>query len=93
MEALEIINLLNNSSNEPSKFATKKWCVIDNHTRTKVKYNENNYIKFETNTTKSNLCDNYDACIPVTGDKMVTGARVDTYVVQKIVNRDVECRM
>ena len=32
METQKIINLLNNSSNEESKFATKKWYVLDNQT-------------------------------------------------------------
>ena len=32
METQKIINLLNDSSNEESKFATKKWYVIDSQT-------------------------------------------------------------
>ena len=45
METKKIINLLNDSSNEESKFATKKWYVIDSQTA-KNKYNQNNSIKF-----------------------------------------------
>ena len=30
METQKIINLLNGSDNEKSKFATKKWYIIDN---------------------------------------------------------------
>ena len=30
METQKIINLLNSSDNENSKFATSKWCIIDN---------------------------------------------------------------
>ena len=37
METQKIINLLNDSSNEESTFATKKWYVIDSQTR-KGKY-------------------------------------------------------
>ena len=37
METQKIINLLNDSSNEESKFAAKKWYVIDSQT-TKGKY-------------------------------------------------------
>ena len=33
METQKIINLLNDSSNEESKFATKKWYVIDSETQ------------------------------------------------------------
>ena len=37
METQKIINLLNDSSNEESKFATKKWYAIDSQA-TKGKY-------------------------------------------------------
>ena len=47
METQKIINVLNDSSNEESKFATKKWYVIDSQT-TKGKYKQGNTIKFET---------------------------------------------
>ena len=57
MGTQKIINLLNDSSNEEFKFATKKWYAIDSQ-RTE-KYNKNNSIKFETETIKSSLCD-YD---------------------------------
>ena len=39
METQKIMNLLNDSSNEESKFATKKWYVIDSQT-TKGKYKQ-----------------------------------------------------
>ena len=67
METQKIINLLNDSSNEESKFATKKWYVIDSQT-TKGKYKQGNTIKFETETIKSSLCDYSDAFILVTGN-------------------------
>ena len=59
METQKIINLLNDSSNEESKFATKKWYVIDSQTA-KGKYKQGDTIKFETETIKSNLCDYSD---------------------------------
>ena len=43
MEIQKIINLLNDSSNEESKFATTKWYVIDSQT-TKVKYKQGKAI-------------------------------------------------
>ena len=67
METQKIINLLNDSSNEESKFATKKWYVIDSQT-TKGKYKQGDTIKFETETIKSSLCDYSDAFILVTGN-------------------------
>ena len=65
METQKIIKLLNDSSNEESKFATKKWYVIDSQT-TKGKYKQGDVIKFETETIKSSLCDYSDAFILVT---------------------------
>ena len=67
METQKIINLLNDSSNEESKFATKKWYVIDSQT-TKGKYKQGDTIKFETETIKSSLCDYSDAIFLVTGN-------------------------
>ena len=63
----KIINMLTDSSNEQSKFATKKWYIIDSQTA-KDKYNQNNSIKFATENIKSSLCNYSDAFILVTGD-------------------------
>ena len=81
METQKIINLLNDSSNEESKFATKKWYVIDSQT-TKGKYKQGDPIQFETETIKSSLCDYFDAFILVTGYITVT-ANNNTDVVFK----------
>ena len=78
METQKIINLLNDSSNEESKFATKKWYVIDSQT-TKGEYKQGDTIKFETETIKSSLCDYSDAFILVTGNITVNAA-IDTDV-------------
>ena len=51
METQKIIISLNDSSNEESKFATKKWYVIASQT-TKGKYKQDDTIKFETETIK-----------------------------------------
>ena len=59
--------MLNDSSNEESKSATKKWYVIDSQT-TKGKYKQGDTIEFETETIKSSLCDYSDAFILVTGN-------------------------
>ena len=81
METQKIINLLNYSSNEESKFATKKWYVIDSQT-TEGKYKQGDAIKFETETIKSSLCDYSDAFILVTRNITVNAAN-DTDVVFK----------
>ena len=67
METQKIINLLNDSSNEESIFATKKWYFIDSQT-TKGKYKQSDVIKFETETIKPSLCDYSDAFMLVTGN-------------------------
>ena len=77
----KIINLLNDSSREESKFDTKKLNVIDSHTK-KGKYKQADTIKFETETIKSNLCDYSDAFILVAGNITVNAAN-DTDVAFK----------
>ena len=73
--------MLNDSSNEESKFATKKWYVIDSQT-TKGKYKQGDTIKFETKTIKSSLCDYSDAFILVAG-KITVNANKNTDVAFK----------
>ena len=70
--------MLNDSSNEGSKFATKRWYVIGSQT-TKGKYKQGDTIKFEREIIKSSLCDYSDAFILVTGNIAVT-ANNDTGV-------------
>ena len=66
METKKIVNLLNSSENEYSKFATKKWYVIDSES--KGVYSHENEIKFLTSSLESSLCDYSDAYILVTGN-------------------------
>ena len=78
METQKIVNLLNDSNNENSKFATKKWYVIDSES--KGNYSHENPIKFLTSSLESNLCDYSDAYILVTGNTNVTGGDANTKV-------------
>ena len=55
METQKIINLLNGSDSENSKFATKKCYIIDNES--KGNYSHENPIKFLTSSLESSLCD------------------------------------
>ena len=84
METQKIINLLNNSENEYSKFVTKKWYVIDNES--KGNYSHENPIKFLTNSLESSICDYSDAYILVTGNIAVVGAEVIQKLHLKIVH-------
>ena len=71
METQKIITLLNDSINGESKFAAKKWYVIDSQ-KAKGKQDQNNSIKFETESVKSSICDYFDVFILVTGNITVT---------------------
>ena len=85
METQKIVNLLNNSDNESSKFATKKWYIINDQNNGQYgRGNENDStIKFETKVIKPNLCDYSDAYILVTGDIKVTDVAANTNVAFK----------
>ena len=85
METQKIVNVLNDSDNESSKFATRKWYVINDQNNGQYgRGNENDStIKFETKVIKPNLCDYSDAYILVTGDVKVAGVAADTNVTFK----------
>ena len=59
METQKIVNLLNDSNNKSSKFATRKWDIINEKNNGQYgRGNKNDStIKFETKVIKSNLCD------------------------------------
>ena len=76
METQNIINLLNNTENEYSTFATKKWYIIDSES--KGNYSHQNPIRFLTNSLESSLWDYSDAYILLTGDIAVTGGNDNT---------------
>ena len=71
METQKIVNLLNGSDNENSKFATKKWYVIDSES--KGNYSQDDPIKFLTKSLESSLCDYSDAYNLVTWNIIITG--------------------
>ena len=63
------------ADNESSKFATRKWYVIDDQNNTDYgEGNENGTtLKFKTKVITSNLCNYLDAYILVTRDITATG--------------------
>ena len=61
METQKIVNLLNGSDYENSKFATKKWYVIGSES--KGVYSHENPIKFLLSSLESRLCNYYDTYI------------------------------
>ena len=81
---------LNNSDNENSKFATKKWYIIDNES--KGNYSLHDPIKFLTKSIESSLCDYFDAYILVTGNINVTDGDENTKVAFKNCAPFKDCR-
>ena len=65
MKYQKIINLLDNTSIQPSKFKTKNWVEMNDESRRT--YDTNSQIKFKTTMPKSSLCDYSDAYILVKG--------------------------
>ena len=65
MEYQKIASLIDDTSNQPSKFRTRNWVEINDESR--GAYNVNSQIKFKTTMLKSSLCDYSDAYILVKG--------------------------
>ena len=61
MEYHKIINLLENTPNQPSKFRTKNWVAVNDESH--GTYNVNSQIEFKTSMLRSSLCDYSDAYI------------------------------
>ena len=69
MEYQKVANLLNNESNKPSKFRTKKWAEINDDII--GAYSPNRLIRFKAAMLRSSLCDYSDAYILIKGHKTV----------------------
>ena len=61
MEYQKIINLSENTPNQPSKFRTKNWININHESR--GTYNVNSQINFKTSLLRSSLCNYSDIYI------------------------------
>ena len=75
MEYQKIIDLLDNTSNQLSKFRTKKLIEINDQSR--GMHNTNRDIRFKTTMLKSSLCDYKDAYILAQETITITGAGAD----------------
>ena len=64
MEYPKIINLLQDTTNQPFKFRTGNWFELNDEL--KGKYGNNN-IRFKTSIIRSNLCDYSDSYMFVKG--------------------------
>ena len=72
MEYQKIVNLIDDTSNQPSKFRTRNWVEINDESR--GAYNVNSQIKFKITLLKSSLYDYTDAYILVKGKITIAGA-------------------
>ena len=75
MEYQKIINFLDNTSNQVSKFRIKNWIEINDQSR--AVNNTNRNIRFKTTMLKSILCDYKDAYILVKGRITISGEGAD----------------
>ena len=75
MEYQKLENLIDDVSNQQSKFTTKNWVEINDEPRGAC--NSNSQIKFKTTMLKSNLRDYSDAYILVKGKTTITRAGDD----------------
>ena len=71
MEYQKIPNLLNNESDQPSKFRTRNWVEINDES---IETYTSNDIRFKTTMLRSNLCDYADSYILLKGTITITGA-------------------
>ena len=67
--------MIDDTSNQPSKFRTKNW--VEKNDESRGTYNVNSQIKFKTTMLKSSLCDYSDTYILVKGTIAITGAGAD----------------
>ena len=74
MEYQKIANLIDDTSNQPSKFRTENWVEINDKSR--GVYNVNSQIKFKTTMLKSSLYDYSDGYILVKGKITINGRGV-----------------
>ena len=85
METQKNVDLLSDSEKLNSKFATRKWYIInDQNNGQYARGNENDStIKFGTKVINANLCDYSDVYIFVTGDIKIADIAPDTNVAFK----------
>ena len=80
-----MINLLDNTANQPSKFRTRNWLEIDDESRGKY---ESSSVKFKTLMIRSDLYGYSDAYILVSGTINITKAGDDDNAKKKTDERN-----
>ena len=80
METQKIVNFLNEFDNEYSKFATRKWYIINDQNSGQYGRRMKMIQPLNFKVIKPNLCDYSDAYILVTGDIKIADIAADTNV-------------
>ena len=75
MEYQKILNLLDNTPNQPTKFRAKNWIKLNDDLN--GKHNTNSQIKLKTSMLRSSLFDYGDAYILVSETITITGVKAD----------------
>ena len=75
MEYQKILNLLDNTPNQPTKFRANNWVKLNDDLN--GKHNTNSQIKFKTSMLRSSLFDYGDAYILVSETITITGLEAD----------------
>ena len=83
MEYQKIENLLNDESNQPSKFRTRNW--VERNDEARGTYSPNKQIKFKTSMLRSSLCDYNDAYVPVKGNITVNNTAAANNTNKKVI--------
>ena len=83
MEYQKIANLIDDTSNQTSKFRTRNWVEINDESR--GAYNVNSQIKFKTIMLKSSLCDYSDAYIFVKGTITANNTAAANNINRKVI--------
>ena len=82
MEYQKRANLIDDASNQPSKFRTRNWVEINDESR--GAYNVNSQIKFKTTMLKSSLRDYSDAYVIVKGTVSVNNTAAQGAAVNNV---------
>ena len=85
METQKTAHFLGDVDNESSKFATRKWYVINDQNNTDYceEIEDSTTVKFEAKVMKSNLCDYSESYILITGNITATRGDANTRVALK----------
>ena len=75
MEYQKIANLLDNTSNKPSKFRARNWVKINDDIR--GAYSPNEQIRFKTAMLRSSLCNYINAYILAKGNITVNNTAAE----------------